>query len=90
MIDRYVGGGIIGGLGLSAMVPEWPTLAANQVQFLVNATIGLGSFVVSFILSIAVPATATFSVPSLGLAIIPAAVGMLATTALLVLKGGAA
>ena len=90
IIDRYLGGGLIGGLGLFTMVPELPTLAANQVQFLTNATIGLGSFVISAVLSATVPATATFSVPSLGISILPAAGGMIVTTILIVLAGRAA
>jgi hypothetical protein len=87
VFDRYLGGGILGGLGLTAMMPDWPQLAANQVQFLTNATIGLGSFVISAVLSATVPATATFSVPSLGFSILPAAAGMIVTTVLIVFAG---
>jgi hypothetical protein len=87
MIDRYLGGGLLGGLGLTMLEPSWPTLAANQVQFIINATIGLGSFIISAFLSATVPATATFSVPGIGASVLPALVGMIVTTALVVFRG---
>ena len=87
MIDRYLGGGLLGGLGLTMLEPSWPTLAANQVQFIINATIGLGSFIISAFLSVTVPPAATFSVPVIGTAVVPALAGMLATTGLVVWRG---
>lgn len=88
MLDRWLSGGVVGGLGLTAMMPEWPMLAANQVQFAINTAIGISSFAASAVLSATLPATASFSLPAVLTSSLPAFLGILVTLGLIILRGG--
>lgn len=79
----------IAGLAFGGMLPNvpLPQIPSTQVLMAVNTAIGLGSFGVSGILSSVIPPTATFSLPTVGFALLPAIGGMIGTTVLIVLLG---
>ncbi|WP_158855597.1 hypothetical protein [Halorhabdus sp. CUG00001] len=84
MIDKYLGGGILGGLGLTAVMPDWPTLAAAGTLTAINTVMGISGFAMQFALTAFLPSNVQIALPTLGIGLAPVVAGMGLTVSILV------